>query len=233
MTQEASQTLDRGLRLLELLAESQEPVSVTGLAGRLGVARPVVYRLLATFERHALAAADSTGRYRLGLGLLHLAERALPAVRATVEPELRRLAEEVRATAHLTLADSEEGVAVAVVEPSSTTYHVAYRAGSRHPLERGAAGRAIIGGRAARSDGWYVTTGELQAGATGLAVPIGPDVADASVGVVTLGGLDEQTVGPAVVRAARAIRAVLAGTSRSGSLRFPPQTASRSPTDAA
>jgi len=201
------------------------------------MARPVVYRLLATLERHSLAAGDGAGRFRLGLGLLNLTERVLPAVRAAAEPELRNLAEEVRATAHLTLADGNEGVAIVVVEPSSTAYHVAYRTGSRHPLERGAAGRAILGGRTNRADRWYVTTGEWQAGATGLAVPIGHDIADASVGVVTFGGLDERLVGPAVIRAAQAIRTVLAGAgardgaSRSGSLRISQQTTARSPTD--
>src|SRR5207249_2117885 len=103
-------------------------------------------------------------------------------------------------------------VAVVVVEPSSTAYHVAYRTGTRHPLERGAAGRAILGGRAGRPRRWYLTTGELQAGATGLAAPIGPDVADASIGVVTFGRIDQRRAGPAVLRATGAVRDVLCGT---------------------
>ena len=57
MAREAVQSLDRGLRLLELLAATDEPVSVTDLADALGVARPVVYRLLATLESHGLARA--------------------------------------------------------------------------------------------------------------------------------------------------------------------------------
>jgi hypothetical protein len=35
------------------------------------------------------------------------------------------------------------GDAYLVVEPSWTSYHVAYRVGARHPVGRGAAGRAI------------------------------------------------------------------------------------------
>ncbi len=216
MAAEASQTLDRGLRLLELLAESDAPVTVTALAARLGVARPVVYRLLTTLERRGLAAADEAGRYRLGLGVLRLTDRVIPAVRAIAEPHVRTLAEEIGATAHLTVADGEEGVAVVVVEPSSTAYHVAYRVGTRHRLDRGAAGRAILGGRDGRPRRWYVTTGELQVGATGLAVPIRPArtggaPVDASVGVVVLGGLDARRVGPAVIRAAEALGRVLVG----------------------
>jgi DNA-binding IclR family transcriptional regulator len=208
---ESSQTLDRGLRLLELLAESDEPLSVTALATGLGTARPVVYRLLTTLESHGLARADGAGRYRLGLGGLRFTERSLPLLRATAEPHLRSLAERVAATAHLTLADGGEGVAVVVVEPASTTFHVAYRTGTRHPLSLGAAGKAILGGRAARPRRWYVTRGELQEGATGLAVPLGHPDLEASVGVVSFGGLDTRAVGPVVVSAADLLRADLGG----------------------
>ena len=121
---------------------------------------------------------------------------ASPALRAAAEPHLRALAEDVRATAHLTVADGDDGVAVAVVEPSSTAFHVAYRTGSRHP-DRGAAGKAILGGRRppAQRRRWYVTTGELQEGAVGLAAPLGHGQIEASVGVVTLGRIDERRIG--------------------------------------
>lgn len=207
MPREASQTLDRGLRLLELLAATDEPVSVTDLADALGLARPVVYRLLATLEDHGLAVADEAGGHRAGLGLARLTGRVVPGLRATAEPHLRLLAEEVGATAHLTMAEGDEGVAVVVVEPSSTTVHVAYRAGSRHPLDRGAAGKAILGARTGRPKRWYLTTGELESGATGLAAPLGLDGVEACVGVVTLGGIAPRTIGPSVLRAAEAIRA--------------------------
>ena len=213
MPREISQTLDRGLRLLELLAARDQGQTVTDLAEALDVARPVVYRLLATLEDHGLAAVDGTGRYRLGFGLTRLGGRLLPVLRAAAEPHLRVLADDVGATAHLTVADGDDGVAVAVVEPSATSFHVAYRTGSRHPLDRGAAGKAILGGR--RPPGqrrrWYLTAGELQEGAVGLATPLGHGQIEASVGVVTLGRIDERRIGPAVVRTATALRADLPG----------------------
>jgi DNA-binding IclR family transcriptional regulator len=211
MPRETSQTLDRGLRLLELLAEHDEPRPVKALADALGVARPIVYRMLATLEAHGLAAPDGAGRYRLGLGVVRLTAKVVPSLRAAAEPHLRRLANEVGATAHLTLADGDEAVAIVVVEPSATPYHVAYRTGTRHPLGQGAAGRAILGGRTTRPRRWYVTTGELQPGATGLACPLGHDAFEASVGVVTIGGLTERAVGPAVAATAERIRATLPG----------------------
>ena len=53
-------------------------------------------------------------------------------------------------TAHLTIADGDEALALAVIEPSWTDFHVSYRVGARHPLDRGAAGRAILAAPRAR-----------------------------------------------------------------------------------
>jgi DNA-binding IclR family transcriptional regulator len=41
------------------------------------------------------------------------------------------------------VADGDEALALAVVEPTWTDFHVAYRVGARHPLSQGAAGKAI------------------------------------------------------------------------------------------
>ncbi|MBD0738603.1 IclR family transcriptional regulator [Streptomyces sp. CBMA29] len=147
MTAETSQTLDRGLRVLKLLADTDHGLTVTELAAKLGVNRTVVYRLLATLEQHSLVRRDLGGRARVGLGVLGLAHQVHPLLREAALPALRSLAEEIGATAHLTLVDGSEALAVAVVEPTWTDYHVAYRTGFRHPLDRGAAGRAILAGR--------------------------------------------------------------------------------------
>ncbi|HTF09413.1 MAG TPA: IclR family transcriptional regulator, partial [Asanoa sp.] len=142
-------------------------------------------------------------------GVLHLARRAHPLVIEAALPALRRLAEEVGATAHLTIAEGTEAVALAVVEPSWTAFHVAYRAGSRHPLARGAAGRAILAGRSGSPDP-VTTVGELQAGAFGVAAPVlGVDGLDASVGVVALEALDLADVGAQVAAAAAAVAGAL------------------------
>ncbi|WP_031524725.1 IclR family transcriptional regulator [Streptomyces sp. NRRL F-5123] len=147
MTAETSQTLDRGLRVLKLLADTDHGLTVTELASKLGVNRTVVYRLLATLEQHSLVRRDLGGRARVGLGVLGLAHQVHPLLREAALPALRSLAEDIGATAHLTLVDGSEALAVAVVEPTWTDYHVAYRTGFRHPLDRGAAGRAILAGR--------------------------------------------------------------------------------------
>src|SRR3954468_23218094 len=102
---ETAQTLDRGLRLLHLVADAPAGLTVTEAASRLGVGRAVVYRLATTLGEHGMIRRDSGGRLRLGAGVLHLARRAQPLVADAALPSLRRLAEEVGATAHLTIAE--------------------------------------------------------------------------------------------------------------------------------
>ncbi|MEV6924042.1 helix-turn-helix domain-containing protein [Dactylosporangium sp. NPDC051485] len=210
MATETAQTLDRGLRLLHLVADTPAGLTMTEAAVHLGVGRAVVYRLAATLAEHGMIRRDRSGRLRLGAGVLHLARRAQPLVADAALPALRRLAESVGATAHLTIADGGEAYALAVVEPSWTQFHVAYRTGSRHPLESGAAGKAILAGR--RGDHSAVTTtGELQQGAHGVAAAVaGVEGLEASVGVVALTDLDPVTVPAEVITAAAAIARALA-----------------------
>ena len=77
---ETAQTLDRGLRLLHLVADAPGGLTVTEAASRLGVGRAVVYRLVGTLIEHGMIRRDAEGRLRLGAGLLHLARRAQPLI---------------------------------------------------------------------------------------------------------------------------------------------------------
>lgn len=205
---ESSLTLDRGLALLQAVADAEsEAPTISDLATTIGASRAAVYRLLVPLQERGLVWRDGS-RVRLGLGLLRLAARVTPQLRLVAQPALRELAEAIGATAHLTVAEGEEAQAVAVVEPSWTTYHVAYRVGTRHSLRRGAAGKAI--GLRDEHPGWVGSAGELQQGATGIAAPVRgvPDLR-ASVGVVTFGELDEAVVGPQVIAAAAAVATAL------------------------
>ncbi|WP_407940029.1 IclR family transcriptional regulator [Micromonospora krabiensis] len=206
---ETAQTLDRGLRLLHLVADEPGGLTVTEAANRLGIGRAAVYRLAGPLTAHGMLRRDESGRLRLGAGVLHLARRAQPLLAEGALPALRRLAEQAGATAHLTVVEGAEGVALVVVEPTWTSFHVAYRTGARHPLHRGAAGRAILAGREGSPDP-VSSSGELQAGAYGVAAPVlGVPGLEASVGVVALAPLDVETVGAQVRVAATDIAAAL------------------------
>lgn len=227
MPGETSQTLHRGLRLLELVASAPAGYAIADLSRQLGLNRTVVYRLVTTLEEHGLTRRSPGGRVTAGLGLYRLGCLVQPVLQATATPVLRTLADEAEATAHFTVAEGDEAVAVAVVEPRWTDFHVAYRVGARHDVGAAAAGKAIVLGRRmsagdgsdtaetasggeageAGTESMYVSSvGELQRGAHGISAPVlGVDGLEASVGLISLFDLDEPEVGPRVVAAARAI----------------------------
>lgn len=221
---EYSQTLARGLRVLELLRERPDGLGVNAVAAELGLHRTVVYRLLGTLRTHGLLVQDESGRYRLGLGLLEYVNAVRTDLRTAAEPWLGTLADEVGATAFLTLAEERDAISANVRAPRQAQLHVGYRAGVRHPLTVSAAGLAILasgpavdGERAdvarARRDGYAVTHGELQPGAWGLAVGLSRRLVPtgASIGIVALTELDTDAVAATVLRVARAIESDLRG----------------------
>ena len=203
-TKESSLTLERGLNLLQAVADADsEAPTISDLATAIGVSRAAVYRLLGPLQNRGLVRREGS-KVRLGLGVLWLAGRVLPQLRFASLPALRALAEQVGATVHLTVADGNEAQAIAVVEPSWTSYHVAYRVGARHPVQRGAAGRAID--LPPNGPRWVTSTGELQAGAYGVAAPVrGVPGLRASIGVVALEPLSPVEIGPHVVETAAAV----------------------------
>lgn len=218
------QTLDRGLQALTIISGQPEGISVAGLAARLEVHRAIVYRLATTLELHGLIARDAAGQLHLGTGLLTLASRFEPQLRARAQPLLQELARQSGAAAFLSVAQGEECVAVAVAEPEGRLLHIAYRVGSRHPLSRGAAGIAILAGRPERAEdtdailearwsGVSITRSELQRGAVGVASSVeGMAGLEASVGVVALDDLDIDMAKALVTASARHLRQLIAAS---------------------
>src|SRR4051812_50047929 len=73
----AVRSVDRAAALLLALGESQGEAGVTELARRLGLHKSTASRLLATLQKRGLVEQDDeTGKYRLGLVVIRLAERA-------------------------------------------------------------------------------------------------------------------------------------------------------------
>jgi DNA-binding IclR family transcriptional regulator len=221
-TDGGSKTLERGLRVLQVLAGRREGVTVSELARILGTHRAGIYRLLGPLLEHRLVARTETGGLTLGLGVLELAQGIESDLQDVAAPHLRELADALSATAALTVLDGEEAVVAAAAEPRHTSIHVAYRVGLRHRADVGASGLAILAGRPAtpgergevtraRRRGYATSAGELQPAAFGVAVPIMGDGGNAiaSIGIVALEPLDEKPVSARLQSAARAIAAAL------------------------
>lgn len=140
----ASQTLSRGIRILEILADAREPLTIDEIARRLGVHRSVGYRLLRTLEDHGLAVRDSAGRVALGARMAALAAGVAHDLQAEALPELTAVANELGMTCFLAVLDHDQCITLASVEPRHAIASVAQRPGARHPITVGAPGKAIL-----------------------------------------------------------------------------------------
>lgn len=200
------QTLDRGLKALFFIANSENGKSVAELASELEIDRAVAYRIANTLEHNGLVSRKMGGRLFLGASVVGLESSFEPQLRQLVRPLLKELARKTNATAFITIAQNEEGVAISVCEPDAALLRVGYKVGSRHPINTGAAGIAILAARPdsandspeiceARKAGYSITRGALQKGAVGVARALsrierntGPF--EASIGVVAMEDLD-------------------------------------------
>ncbi|WP_313356813.1 helix-turn-helix domain-containing protein [Microbacterium sp.] len=138
----ASQTLSRGIRILEILADG--PLSIDDLATRLEVHRSVAYRLLRTLEDHRLVARDAAGLAALGPRMAALAAGVAHDLQAEALPELTAVANDLGLTAFLAVLDGDEVITLTSVEPRHAVANVAQRPGTRHPVTVGAPGKAIL-----------------------------------------------------------------------------------------
>src|SRR5699024_5429420 len=139
-----SQTLSRGIQILEELADAPDSLSVDGVAEALQVHRSIAYRLVRTLECHGLVARDASGRYGLGARLAALASTVAHDLQAEALPELTAAANELGMTCFLAVLDRSDCVTLASVEPRHAVASVAQRPGTRHSVGVGAPGKAVL-----------------------------------------------------------------------------------------
>lgn len=225
-----SQTLSRGIRALEILAEAPSPMTIAELAKALGVHRSVAYRILRTLEDHSLLMRDETGRVQAGPGLAALARGVSRDLQSAALPELAELANTLGMSAFVAVWDQHDCVTLVNVEPRHSSAALVQRPGTRHSFSAGAPGIAIQSAlteaewarqapgkpyrpeaRTAREVGYAVSHDEVIPGVSSVAAPI--KVAGqlpAAIAVVYI-RTDRHVleIGQLLVRSARAIEAQL------------------------
>jgi DNA-binding IclR family transcriptional regulator len=178
-----SQTLSRGLSALQAVSTSPTGVTAQQVADHVGVHRTIAYRLLSTLVQHRYITKGEDGRYRPAAALAALGASFDNNLRQLCVPTLRTLADDLGATVSLLVAEGDQQVAIAVIVPTLVFYQLTFHEGSREPLDRGAAGVALLSSMPPRPDerelvpqtrqqGWVITHGEIEPDTFGLAVPV-------------------------------------------------------------
>ena len=189
---EISKTADQALAVLLELSE-HGPATPAALARSLKLNRTVVHRLLSTPHRRGFVTRQADG-YVPGAILVRIANGIQPVLRAQGRAVMLDLEERIGETVVMHIPDGEDAVVLEQVVGERNVVRVEHRIGSRHPLDLGASGRAILAflptiaehlvrrsdkpdalGRqleSVRQLGYALSHDELQQGVHGIAVPV-------------------------------------------------------------
>ena len=195
------QTLARGLRILELLAEFEDGLSSTELAELIDVDKSSMSRLMNTLVNYRFAERDEqTRRYYLGTHVQELGRRAgqHASLRDIAQAYLQELATITRENAHVAVYSAPHALTIADI-PSTEPLRVVSEVGRRVPVHCSAIGKCLLAfaeipmpmsytrytdktiidaGQLAeqletiRYQGYAIDDEELTLGVRGLAVPI-------------------------------------------------------------
>lgn len=138
--------LERGLMILEYLAQSRRGVTLTQLTRKLQLPRSTGHALLLTYQRTGYVhRCEKTGRYCLGFRLQALANQALggTSLRTQAATLLHQLMQETGLTVHLAVMEEGEAILIDRVEASGSP-HLATWVGKRMGLHCTALGKALI-----------------------------------------------------------------------------------------
>ncbi|GAA1869283.1 hypothetical protein GCM10009813_32370 [Brevibacterium marinum] len=138
-----SQTLERALDALQLLADGRQRTSKE-LAEELDLHRSIVYRILRTLEDYSLVARSADGRFRVGLGMTALAKSGIGDLEIEIVAVLQELSNVTSATAIFCARQRNDAVVLSSTRPLQSPASVAVRTGSRFPVDTSAPGLALL-----------------------------------------------------------------------------------------
>lgn len=166
----AAPALEKGLDIIELLADRAGGVSQTEIAEATGRTLGQIFRVLATLERRGYIARDrKSGLYVLSMKLFDLAHRHPPlrGLVAIATPAMRTLAERIRQSCNLSVLDAGRVRVIAQVEsPADFGYRV--RVGAIFPTDSTATGAVLT----ADTSEPLMRPDALQGGIIDLVVPV-------------------------------------------------------------
>jgi DNA-binding IclR family transcriptional regulator len=140
------QSLARGLKILDLLGQAADGMSITELSEILGVDKGSASRLVSTLARYGYAEKDEvTRRYHLGSQVVGLSRSVLTRLplREVARPYLRQLMERTGECVHLAVTAQGKALYIDQVE-SPATLRVNAQVGTMNPLHCTALGKALL-----------------------------------------------------------------------------------------
>lgn len=124
--------LEKGLSVIELLAQSEEALGPTEIGHILDLNKTTVYRILKILNTYGFAIQSSNGKYRCGAKLTELASYSINnlELQAEAKPILSALHAQLGLSVHLGVLDGDDTVYIEKLEIKATgsNYtHVGYK----------------------------------------------------------------------------------------------------------
>ncbi len=138
--------LERGISVLELIADSNRGLTSSELQRRLRVPRSTLHCILVTLQRRGyLHRYPNSNRYMFGLKLTCMGRTAIERLelREVVRPFLQELMDKINLTCHLGILERNEIVIVEKIEPRGPV-RIATWVGKRLDAHCCALGKAIL-----------------------------------------------------------------------------------------
>ncbi len=141
-----AQTVDKAMLVLNAVADSDDPLSLTALVGKTGLEKTTTHRLARSLADGGVLRFDSDSRtYSLGWRLIELG--ALASRRTSVllvaTPHLIKLRDKTGETVHLG-AYNDGAVVYLAQESSDAAVIIRARVGQRRPLHATAMGKVLL-----------------------------------------------------------------------------------------
>ena len=173
--------VDRALSVLGAFREGDRLLTLNDLAGRTGLVKSTVLRLLASLTHFGLVQRDDEGRYTLGPEVARLQSiytRSF-SLEALVMPELRALVDRTQESAVYHVRQGDLRIVLYRVDsPQPIRDHV--KVGDVMPLDRGAGGRVLTAFSGAagglyeriRREGFVAVVGDRSPELAGISAPV-------------------------------------------------------------
>lgn len=140
------QVIERLARLLDVVAQHEDAVSLKVLSAETGLHPSTAFRILSSLAEHGFVERTSRGSYQLGSKLMRLGSRVSSAVdiRKTALPLMEKLRDQLGETVNLTVREGDE---VVYIERAlaKRMMRVDQVIGSRAPLHVTAVGKLMLG----------------------------------------------------------------------------------------
>ncbi len=140
------QVIERMMSLLDVLAESPDPVALKNLAQATGLHPSTAHRILAAMTGSRIVERHEAGTYRLGIRLLELGNlvKSRLNIRDVASPYMQALHEQIGEAINLGIRHEDEIVYIERTSSGRSLVRVVYLVGGRAPLHLTSVGKLFL-----------------------------------------------------------------------------------------